>query len=169
MADGQPDLLAIARELVAREGSALDEQRWDEWVALYQPDCEYWVPTWVDEGRLAQDPQGELSHIYYGSRAGLEDRLARVLSGKSPASTPLRRTTHMTSNVLVQDRSTPQEIHARASWTCHVFDPSARGTFMLFGRAEYRLVRHAGGWGIARKKVVVNNDYLPAMVDFYCL
>jgi len=163
------DALAVATDLIAREGSALDEQRWDDWLALYQPDCEYWVPTWIDEGRLAQDPQSELSHIYYSSRAGLEDRLARVRSGKSPASTPLRRTTHMTSNVLLQDGSTAQEIQARSSWTCHVFDPSGRGTFVLFGRAEYRLVRRAADWGIARKKVVIQNDYLPAMADFYCL
>ena len=75
----------------------------------------------------------------------------------------------MTTNVVVQAGSTEQEIHARSSWTCHVFDPSARGTFTLFDRAEYRLVRRDDGWGIARKKTIVNNDYLPAMVDFYCI
>ena len=169
MADMQAELLAVVQDLIAREGSALDEQRWDDWLALYQPDCEYWVPTWVDETRLAQDPQSELSHIYYASRAGLEDRLARVRSGKSPASTPLRRTAHTSSSVVVQAGSTPHEIQARASWTCHVFDPSSRGTFVLFGLAEYRLVRRTEGWGIARKKTVVHNDYLPAMADFYCL
>ena len=167
--ESQADLLAVAGDVIAREGSFLDDLRWDEWLALYQPDCEYWVPTWVEEGRLAQDPQTELSHIYYASRAGLEDRLARVRSGKSPASTPLRRTTHMTSNVVVLEGSTPDQIDARSSWTCHVFDPSSRGTFVLFGRAEYRLVRRADDWGIARKKIIVNNDYLPAMADFYCL
>ena len=163
------DLLAVACELIAREGSALDESRWDDWLAMYERDCEYWVPTWVEENRLAQDPQSELSHIYYANRHGLEDRLTRVRSGKSPASTPLRRTTHMTSNVVVQAGSSAQQIDARSSWTCHVFDPSGRGTFMLFGRAEYRLVRREGEWRIARKMTVVNNDYLPAMADFYCI
>ena len=168
---GEPDvkLLAVASDLIIEEGSALDERRWDDWLALYQPDCEYWAPTWVDEDQLARDPRTELSHIYYGNRAGLEDRLLRVRGGKSPASTPLRRTTHMTSNIRVQSGSTPQNIQARSSWNCHVFDPSSRSTYVLFGRAEYRLVRRPDDWGIASKKVVINNDYLPAMVDFYCL
>lgn len=169
MTDRSLDLLATAQQLIASEGSALDDQRWDDWLALYQADCEFWVPTWVDEGRLAQDPQTELSHIYYGSRTGLEDRIDRIRSGKSPASTPLRRTTHLSGNVVVQAGSHASEIQAHASWTCHVFDPSSRGTFVLFGRAEYRLVRRGDDWAIARKKVVVNNDYLPAMVDIYCL
>lgn len=169
MADQTIDLLAVTRHLIALEGSALDEQRWDDWLALYQPDCEFWVPTWVEEGRLAQDPQTELSQIYYTSRTGLEDRLDRIRSGKSPASTPLRRTTHLSGNVIVLPVSHARDIQARASWTCHVFDPSSKGTFVLFGRAEYRLVRRADDWGIASKKVVVNNDYLPAMVDIYCL
>lgn len=169
MTEAPHDPAAVAHALISREGSALDEQLWDEWLSLYEPDCEYWVPTWVAEGQLAADPRTELSHIYYSSRAGLEDRLARVRSGKSPASTPLRRTTHMSSHVMVRPGNDPAAIDARCSWTCHVFDPSSRGSYVLFGRAELRIVRRPDGWGIARKKVVINNDYLPAMVDFYCL
>ena len=56
----------------------LDERRWDEWIALYAPDCEYWVPTWRDEENLTSDPQAELSHIYYANRAGLEDRVPHL-------------------------------------------------------------------------------------------
>ncbi len=161
--------LACAIDTLAAEASALDEQRWDDWINLYEPDCEYWVPTWVSEERLATDPQTELSQIYYTARAGLEDRLARIRSGKSPASTPLRRTTHMTSNVRVLEGSDDHAILARSSWTCHVFDPGGRGTYVLFGYARYRLVRRPAGWKIAAKTIIVQNDYLPAMVDIYCL
>ena len=94
-------LLEAGREVLALEAAHLDEQRWDDWLALFAPDCEYWVPTWVNEDTLASDHQSQLSQIYYSSRAGLEDRIARIRTGKSPASTPLRRTTHMTSNVVL--------------------------------------------------------------------
>ena len=83
--------------------------------------------------------------------------------------TPLRRTTHMTSNVRVLEGSDAGAILARSSWTCHVFDPSGKGSFVLFGHARYRLVRREAGWRIAGKTIVVQNDYLPAMVDIYCL
>ncbi len=164
-----PAALQVVLDLIAQEASALDERRWDDWIALYEPDCEYWVPTWVDEETLACSPQTELSQIYYQGRAGLEDRLARIRSGKSPASTPLRRTTHMTSHARVLEGSDDHRILARSSWTCHVFDPADKTTFVLFGHARYRLARGPAGWKIAAKTIVVQNDYLPAMVDIYCL
>ena len=66
--------LDVAQRMVALEGMLLDERRWDEWLALLTPDCEFWAPTWVSESELASDPTRQLSHIYYASRAPLEDR-----------------------------------------------------------------------------------------------
>jgi hypothetical protein len=65
---GHLDLLAAGTELLQREGAYLDEQRWDDWLALFVPDCEYWVPSWKDEQTLTGDPQTELSHIYATAR-----------------------------------------------------------------------------------------------------
>jgi len=31
-------------ELIAHEARLLDERRHDEWLALFTPDCRYWVP-----------------------------------------------------------------------------------------------------------------------------
>ena len=73
-----------AHDLLTREAVYLDERRWDEWLALYTEDCEYWVPTWVSEEELASDPQTELSHIYYANRRGLEDRIARTARPRTP-------------------------------------------------------------------------------------
>ncbi len=151
-----------------REAAYLDERRWDEWLALFAPDCEYWVPTWRTEETLAADPRTELSHIYYASRAGLEDRIVRIRSGKSPASTPLRRTTHVVANVQLLE-SAGEAMQLRSSWTVHVFDPHHKNSFVLFGYSMHALRRIDAQWRIARKKVVLQNDYLPAMVDVYCL
>src|SRR5665213_474805 len=88
-------LLALGRDLLEREASLLDEQRWDDWLALLSEACEYWMPSWKADETLTTDPQAELSHFYYASRAGLEDRILRLRSGRSAASTPLPRTTHL--------------------------------------------------------------------------
>ena len=100
-------LLAAGEEVLQREGIYLDEQRWDEWIALFAPDCEYWVPAWLSEGTLATDPQREMSHIYYANRQGLEDRIVRIRSGRSPASTPMPRTAHLVTGVLALEPPTP--------------------------------------------------------------
>ena len=158
----------IATRTLFREAASLDERRWDDWLALLTPDCEYWVPAWRTEEELSEDPQKELSHVYYASRAGLEDRILRIRTGRSPASNPLRRTTHMVSNIeLIEGTNDAMEV--RSSWLCQVFDPHHKTAHALFGHARYGLQFGAGGWLIRRKKTVLQNDYLPSMVDVYCL
>ena len=162
-------LLDAGSHLLMLEAVLLDEQRWDEWLNLFTSDCEYWVPTWTAENQLADDPQSQLSHIYYSRRTGLEDRIARIRSKKSPASSPMRRTTHLTSNILLLSGSADTAVTLRSSWNCHVFDPNSKKTYTLFGWAKHDLVFLDSDWRIAKKKTVIQNDYLPSMVDVYCI
>ena len=166
--DGR-DLLDAGIDVLHREGAYLDEQRWDDWLALFAPDCEYWVPTWITEEQLAENHESQLSQIYYSSRAGLEDRIARIRTGKSPASVPLRRTTHMVSNVVLLSATPGAGMTLRSSWTCHVFDPNSKKIYVLFGHSNHGLRFADGNWRIASKKTVIQNDYLPTMVDIYCI
>jgi 3-phenylpropionate/cinnamic acid dioxygenase small subunit len=162
-------LLAVGQNVLAREAVFLDERRWDEWLALFTPDCEYWIPSWRNEDSLTDNPQAEVSHIYYASRTGLEDRVARVRSGKSPASNPLRRTTHMIGNVLLLDSRAGESMKLRSSWTCHFYDPHRQRTDLIHGHSTYELRSETPGWLIAKRKSVLQNDTLPSMLDFYCL
>ncbi len=59
-----------AIQVLQNEGMFLDDHRWDDWLALFTTDCEFWAPTWRTEDELTNDPQSQLSHIYYASRAG---------------------------------------------------------------------------------------------------
>jgi len=163
------DSLETARDVLVREAVYLDEQRWDEWLALFTEDCEYWVPTWRTEDALTSNPQAEISHIYYANRAGLEDRVVRIRSGRSPASVPLRRTTHMVGNLLLTGVEGKSLLRVRSTWTSHVFDPHHKRTDVFFGHAYYELRRKGKFWLIAKRKTVLQNDYLPSMVDIYCI
>lgn len=160
--------LAAGAAILYREAAYLDDRRWDDWLALYATDCEYWVPTWRTEEELATNPQSELSHIYYASRAGLEDRIVRINSRRSPASMPIRRTTHLIANVLLLSGDS-KAMQLRSSWTCHVFDPHHKNHTVLFGSSEYTLRAQAASWLISKRKTIIQNDYLPAMVDVYCI
>ena len=157
----------IAQFLYA-EAMALDERRWEDWLALFTGDCEYWVPAWKSEDELTADPHAELSLVYYSERSGLEDRVWRVRSGRSAASIVMPRTQHAVSNVSVlpkQDGLVP----GRCNWMVHQFLPKERELQVFFGRCEYALVEHEDSWRIRRKKIILLNDIVPAKLDFYSL
>ena len=47
-----------------REARLLDDKQWEEWLQLYAPDVEFWMPAWDDDGTLVTDPQREVSLIW---------------------------------------------------------------------------------------------------------
>lgn len=161
-------LLRAGRAVLEDEGLLLDERRWDEWIALYAHDCEYWVPAWAGSGRLATSPEAEVSHIYYTDRSALQDRIVRFTSGTSPASRPLPRTAHLVNGVRLLEGSA-DEMRVRATWATHVYFPYRRESHAFFGISETTLARRDAQWFIQRKKVVLLNDYIPTMLDIYCL
>ena len=168
-AAGTAALMAAGVEMLSREAAFLDERRWDEWVALFAPDCEFWVPSWTAEGTLTGNPQTELSLMYFAGRGGLEDRIVRIRSGRSPAALPLPRTTHVVSNILPLEPPHPQRIRLRSSWACHAFFPLMEASHTFFGRAEYDLILRNEAWLIAKKKTILENDRIPMAIDIYCL
>lgn len=163
-----PEWLAAGSEVLYREALYLDTLRWDEWLELFEPDCEYWVPAWKSEHQPTSNPKRELSLIYYATRGGLEDRVWRARSGKSAAATPLPRTHHVIGNVLL-DEAGPERLKLLSVWTAHQYRTKLRETELLYGRYEHELVLRDGAWRIAKKKILLLNDTMPAMVDFYSL
>jgi benzoate/toluate 1,2-dioxygenase beta subunit/anthranilate 1,2-dioxygenase (deaminating, decarboxylating) small subunit len=155
-------------KLLYREAELLDERRWDEWLALFAPDCEYWVPAWRDEDEPTADPKTELSLIYYDNRGGLEDRVWRVKSGRSVASRVLPRTQHVISNVRASEAE-QGVLQVKCNWTTQQFMPKEKVVEVYFGRYEHEWRQFDGQWLITRKKVVLLNDYLNAKLDFYSL
>ncbi|MFK7963453.1 MAG: aromatic-ring-hydroxylating dioxygenase subunit beta [Burkholderiaceae bacterium] len=154
--------------VIYREGHLLDTQAFDAWLDLYCEDAQFWMPAWTDENRLTNSPDTELSLIYCAAKAGLQDRVWRVRSGLSVASTPLLRTTHLISNtILITQDSNTAEVHS--SWTCHTWNIKRQTQHAFFGRYEHRLKLVANEWQIARKKIILMNDRIPTMLDFYCV
>jgi 3-phenylpropionate/cinnamic acid dioxygenase small subunit len=167
--------LAEVTALLTLEAMLLDEQDWDGWLALYEEDAEFWLPAWKSETETTGDPMQELSMIYYAGRSGLEDRVQRIRSGKSVASTPLRRTSHMVGNVLLLpedpavDPAVAGVTHAKSSFSVHVYDTRAKAQHVFFGRTTHGVVRRGAGLGIRSKKVILANDCIPTMLDIYCV
>ncbi len=156
--------LRVAR-FVQHEAFLLDERRWEDWLDLYEPQAEYWVPMWDDDGELTRDPQTELSLMYYARRNGLEDRVFRIKTGKSAATMPLARTCHIRTQPLVSRED--GLLVARFNWSTH----SARmGTAVTyFGRKVLHLSDNADTLRIRKAYTVVQNDLLDQVIDIYHL
>ena len=159
---------ADAEDLLYHEAALLDECCWDEWLALYTEDAVFWMPAWRDEETPASDPGSELSLIYYDGRNGLEDRVFRARSGQSVASRPRPRCMHCISNVRVIDGA-PGTAEIASNFTVFLHDVRADRTHQFFGRYQHTLRHEAGQWRIARKKILLLNDTIPTVVDFYAI
>ncbi|MDB5410707.1 MAG: aromatic-ring-hydroxylating dioxygenase subunit beta [Rhodospirillales bacterium] len=164
-----PTTLAAASDILFREALALDEQRFDDWLALYHAEAEFWVPAWKSESEPTADPETEVSLIYSARRVDLEERVWRARSGRSVASIPLPRTAHIVSNVLLAPSDDPGILEIRSLATTHLFNVKRREQRVFFARVAHRLVDDGGTWFIRRKKIILLNDYLPTMLDFYCI
>jgi benzoate/toluate 1,2-dioxygenase beta subunit len=147
-----------------REANLLDDWRWDEWLECYSPDVDYWMPSWTDDDEPVTDPHTQISLIYYPNRQGLEDRVYRLRSERSGASTPKPRTAHMIANVeLLEDRG--READVRYNW--HTLSHRFQTTTHYFGTTFCTLSLSGALPTITRKKIVLKNDYIHQVIDIY--
>lgn len=156
--------LEQVRQFLYYEARLLDDRQWDEWLACYSPHVVYWMPAWRDNDTLSNDPQREISLIYYPNREGLEDRVYRIKTERSGASTPEPRTTHMISNIELLG-SSEQGMEVRYNWV--TYSHRYQHTEHYFGTTTCILQETGGLPQIVRKTIQLNNDYIRQVIDIY--
>ena len=103
--------------------------------------------------------------IYYNNRGGLEDRVFRIKTDRSSAtSLPEPRTGHNISNVEIV-RQDGDLVEVRFNWLTMYYryqniDP-------YFGTSFYTLDVSGAAPLIKKKKVILKNDYIHHVVDIY--
>ncbi len=149
------------RQFLYREARLLDDKDWDGWLSCYATDAEFWMPSWDDDETLVSDPQTEVSLIYYAHRGGLEDRVFRIKTDRSSAtSLPEPRTSHNISNVEVLEQVGAV---VRLLFYLVTFSFRYKTVDTYFGTSFYTL----DGPLIKKKKVILKNDYIHHVVDIY--
>ena len=101
---------------------------------MYAPDAVFWMPSWDDDDLLVENPQTEISLIYYGHKGGLEDRVFRIRTERSAAPprcrSRARRTTSRNVEIVEQAggelQAAVQLVHAELSATRRSIPISAR-------------------------------------------
>ncbi len=115
---------------------------------------------------LTEDPRREISLMFYDRKLGLEERVARIRSGRSSASTPLPRTCHLISNVRIA-AAEASTVRVEASFTVHSFRRGATETF--YGFYEHELRDDGARLTIAKKRIALLNDVIPSAIDVYSI
>jgi 3-phenylpropionate/cinnamic acid dioxygenase small subunit len=152
--DWQRDDRAIAdaterdrfRMLIEREARFLDQLNFDEWLAMYAPECIYWVPATTEAG----DPRREVA-ISFDDRRRMEDRIFRLRTGYAWSQAPKSRTVRMVSNVEVFSAGDAHARMVRSNFLISEFRPD--GVRFLSGWCGHRFVEDGARWLIAVRQV----------------
>ena len=139
-------------EFLYREARFADENRYDEWMALWTDDAIYWVPTNKDD----YDPRYHVSMIY-DHRERLQDRVDRLKSGAAWSQEPKSRMRHLISNIEILPASKAGEITVHSNF---VLGELRRGLQTVYFAGQiHRLRPSPDGLKLSFKKVMLlNND-----------
>ena len=134
------------RRLLEREARLLDQLRYEDWLAMYTPECIYWVPSTPDAG----DPRREIS-VMFDDRRRLEDRVYRLRTGFAWSQAPASRTVRLITNVEAFTTTRDDTRMLRSNFLITEFwDDETR---LLSGWSGHRIVREGAGWKIAAKQI----------------
>ncbi|MPZ14634.1 MAG: 3-phenylpropionate/cinnamic acid dioxygenase subunit beta [Chloroflexi bacterium] len=162
------DLQYEVEQFLYREARVLDEGRFHDWLELFTDDVRYWMPV---RETLQQHPEGTYPEgqravaLIDDDKRFLALRVARLDTGVAHAETPPSRTRHLITNVEIEDAG-GEEINAHSNFL--IFQGRREKSDYLFvGRREDRLRRVAGGWKIARRKIVLDQTVLPRGLSIF--
>ena len=164
------DRLLLGQEIadfLYREAELLDERRYREWLDLLAEDIRYWMPMRrnVKYGDTAREftREGEDISWFDEGKDTLTRRVRQIQTGIHWAEEPQSRITHMVSNVQVleatPDAIAPHEVRAKCRFLIYRNRVETE-TDLLVGKREDTLRRAGGGWLIARRKIILDQNVL---------
>ncbi len=141
-------------DLVLTEARLLDRRDYAGWLALFTPDCRYWVPVSPDMTDPAEGP----SH-FSDDRQLMHARTHRLLNPRSFGAEPPPRTLHIVSGVeILSETGDAAEVQSSQL----VLEWRPRGRFeadqrLFGGLVTHRFRQAAEGWRIAMKRIDLVN------------
>jgi 3-phenylpropionate/cinnamic acid dioxygenase small subunit len=163
------DRLRLKEEIEAflyHEAELLDERRYEEWLALFTDDAQYFMPMRRnvphDEPEREFTRQGLDVNWFDEGKDTLTRRVKQILTGIHWAEEPPSRICHMISNIQVES-SAPgaDEITVKSRFLVYRNRVETETDFLV-GKREDRLRRLDGAWRIARRKIVLDQSVLLA-------
>jgi 3-phenylpropionate/cinnamic acid dioxygenase small subunit len=147
-----------------REAELLDERRYAEWLDLFTEDAHYFMP--MRRNVPHDEPEREFTRAgtevnwFDEGKDTLSRRVQQILTGIHWAEEPPSRICHMVSNVQVVADG-PAEVTVKSRFLVYRNRVETETDFLV-GKREDRLRRVNGGWKIARRKIVLDQNVLLA-------
>jgi 3-phenylpropionate/cinnamic acid dioxygenase small subunit len=154
-------------DFLYHEAELLDERRYEDWLALVADDVRYWMP--MRRNVKVGEQQREFTRADHDinwfdeGKETLERRVKQILTGMHWAEEPVSRISHMVSNVqLLEARPSvaePAEVAVKCRFLIYRNRVETE-TDILVGKREDLLRRIGGGWQIARRKIILDQNVL---------
>jgi 3-phenylpropionate/cinnamic acid dioxygenase small subunit len=169
-----PDLalLLLKEEVEAflyQEAELLDERRYEEWLDLFTDDAHYFMP--MRRNVPHDEPEREFTRAgmdvnwFDEGKDTLTRRVKQILTGIHWAEEPPSRICHMVSNVQVLSATPagplPAEVTVKSRFLVYRNRVETETDFLV-GKREDLLRRVNGGWKVARRKIVLDQNVLLA-------
>lgn len=152
-------------QFLYQEARYLDDRDFESWLNCYHANVDFWMPCWDNEGKLTEDPTKEVSLMYYDNRGGLEDRIFRIRTDRSSAtSLPEPRTSHNITNVEII-ATNGNVVDVRFNWHTMYFRYNTVDPY--YGTSYYTIDFCGDSPKITKKKIVLKNDYIHHVIDIY--
>ena len=164
-----PDLgrLLVKQEVedfLYHEAELLDERRYEEWLDLFTDDARYWMPMRrnvpADELEREFTREGTDVNWFDEGKDTLTRRVKQIRTGVHWAEQPPSRICHMVSNVQVLEAGA-DEVRVKSRFLLYRNRVETETDFLV-GKREDVLRRVDGGFRIARRKIVLDQNVLLA-------
>jgi 3-phenylpropionate/cinnamic acid dioxygenase small subunit len=163
------DRLLLKEEIEAflyHEAELLDERRYESWLDLFTEDAHYFMP--MRRNVPHDEPDREFTRAgadvnwFDEGKDTLTRRVKQILTGVHWAEEPPSRICHMVSNVQVAVAdATAGEVVVKSRFLVYRNRVETETDFLV-GKREDVLRRVNGGWKIARRKIVLDQNVLLA-------
>jgi 3-phenylpropionate/cinnamic acid dioxygenase small subunit len=170
MTDDRIDRVLLKQEIedfLYREADLLDERRYEEWLALLAEDVRYWMPmrrnVKVDNREREFTREGLDISWFDEGKETLTRRVRQIQTGIHWAEEPVSRISHLISNIQLVEVTPSVAEPAEVSVRCRFLVYRNRvetETDILVGKREDLLRRGEGGWKIARRKILLDQNVL---------
>lgn len=162
---GRPASLETHHEVqcfLFAEALALDEERFQDWLAMMAPDVHYWLP--VRENRFRKDRRpdptpADCASVYNDNLLDLQDRVGRFETGMAWIEDPPGRVRRIVSNVLAEHIDSDDELAVTSNILLYRNRRQDEEAWFVAGRRD-RLRRIDGQWRLARRHILLDQHVI---------
>jgi 3-phenylpropionate/cinnamic acid dioxygenase small subunit len=152
-----------------QEAELLDERRYEAWLDLFTEDAHYFMP--MRRNVPHDEPEREFTRAgadvnwFDEGKDTLTRRVKQILTGIHWAEEPPSRICHLISNIQILATApagpAPAEVTVKSRFLVYRNRVETETDFLV-GKREDLLRRANGGWKIARRRIVLDQNVLLA-------